>query len=107
MPALPGAQYTASTIGEAEIAQARACARPPEPTTSTFIGPASLLLPPPPYRAPLPYVRPVPYIGPMNDQPLTAAAAWGAAPRSNLPEYSVSELSAALKRSIEDNFAQV
>jgi exodeoxyribonuclease VII large subunit len=43
----------------------------------------------------------------MNDQPLTAATAWGASPRSNLPEYTVSELSAALKRSIEENFAQV
>src|SRR5215468_727818 len=43
----------------------------------------------------------------MNDQPLTAATAWGASPRSNLPEYTVSELSAVLKRSIEENFAQV
>src|SRR5580700_548802 len=43
----------------------------------------------------------------MNDQPLTAATAWGDAPRSNLPEYTVSELSLALKRSIEDRFAQV
>ena len=47
----------------------------------------------------------------MNDQPLTAATAWGdpapSTPRSNLPEYTVSELSAALKRSIEDNFSQV
>src|SRR5215475_5024166 len=43
----------------------------------------------------------------MNDQPLTAATAWGAGPRSNLPEYTVSELSAALKRSDEENFAQV
>ena len=47
----------------------------------------------------------------MNDQPLTAAAAWGelgqAADRSNLPEYSVSELSLALKRTIEEGFAHV
>jgi len=41
----------------------------------------------------------------MNDQPLTADR-WGASPQSNLPEYTVSELSAALKRSIEENFAQ-
>src|SRR5438874_2599584 len=45
----------------------------------------------------------------MNDQPLTAAAAWGdpghSAPGPNLPEYTVSELSAALKRSIEENFS--
>jgi exodeoxyribonuclease VII large subunit len=37
----------------------------------------------------------------MNDLPLAAP------PLSNLPEYTVSELSAALKRSIEDNFAVV
>src|ERR1051326_4592494 len=47
----------------------------------------------------------------MNDQPLTAAAAWGdasqPAPGANLPEYTVSELSLALKRSIEDRFSHV
>src|SRR5215475_3076688 len=43
----------------------------------------------------------------MNDQPLTAATAWGAGPRSNLPEYTVSELAAALRRSIEDKFSLV
>jgi exodeoxyribonuclease VII large subunit len=43
----------------------------------------------------------------MNDQPLTAAAAWGEPARPNLPEYTVSELSLALKRSIEDGFSHV
>src|SRR5437763_14636889 len=47
----------------------------------------------------------------MNDQSLTATAAWGdpghSAPGPNLPEYTVSELSAALKRSIEENFSFV
>ena len=47
----------------------------------------------------------------MDDLPLTAAAAWGdateAPARPNLPEYTVSELSAALKRTIEDGFAHV
>src|SRR5712691_8959454 len=47
----------------------------------------------------------------MNDQPLTAADAWGSdppsSPGSNLPEYTVSELSQALKRSIEDGFGHV
>ena len=37
----------------------------------------------------------------MNDQPLAAPL------HSNLPEYTVSELSQALRRSIEDGFAQV
>ena len=47
----------------------------------------------------------------MNDQPLTAATAWSdpahPTPQANLPEYTVSELSAALKRSIEENFSFV
>ena len=41
----------------------------------------------------------------MNDLPLTAPRA--SDPGSNLPEYTVSELSLALKRSIEDGFGQV
>jgi exodeoxyribonuclease VII large subunit len=47
----------------------------------------------------------------MNDLPLTAAAAWGepTPPEtvSNLPEYTVSELSLAVKRAIEDGFGFV
>ena len=47
----------------------------------------------------------------MNDLPLTAAAAWGDVSQpeaaSNLPEYTVSELSLALKRAIEDGFGFV
>src|SRR5260370_8439919 len=51
----------------------------------------------------------------MNDQPLTAADAWGsepgshpgANPGSNLTEYTVSELSLALKRAIEDGLGHV
>jgi exodeoxyribonuclease VII large subunit len=41
----------------------------------------------------------------MDDLPLTVPPASG--PGSNLPEYTVSELSLALKRSIEDEFGQV
>src|SRR5438309_3036611 len=43
----------------------------------------------------------------MNDQPLDAATAWGEPARANLPEYTVSELSQALKRSFEENFSHV
>src|SRR5665213_417596 len=43
----------------------------------------------------------------MNDLPLAAPAGPGSSPATNLPEYTVSELSAALKRSIEENFAVV
>src|SRR5437660_9511255 len=41
----------------------------------------------------------------MDDLPLTAPPASN--PGSNLPEYTVSELSLALKRSIEDGFGQI
>src|SRR2546423_799851 len=43
----------------------------------------------------------------MTDQPLDAATAWGEPARANLPEYTVSELSQALKRSVEENFSHV
>jgi exodeoxyribonuclease VII large subunit len=47
----------------------------------------------------------------MDDQPLTAASAWGAAPAAtpgaNLPEYTVSELSLALRRALEEGFSHV
>src|SRR6266849_3137292 len=43
----------------------------------------------------------------MNDLPLTAPRPPAPGPGSNLPEYTVSELSLALKRSIEDDFAHV
>ncbi len=85
IPALPGAQNRRSTSGDAEIAQASACSRPPEPTTSTRIA-----LPPA-----LGY-----HVG-MDDTSIAAPV------RSNLAEYTVSELSRALKRSIEENFSFV
>src|ERR1051325_3815791 len=43
----------------------------------------------------------------MNDQPLDAATVWGEPARANLPAYTVSELSQALKRSVEENFLHV
>src|ERR1700757_1933771 len=85
IPVLPGAQNRRSTSGDAEIAQASACSRPPEPTTSTRIA-----LPPA-----LDY-----HVG-MDDTSIAAPV------RSNLAEYTVSELSRALKRSIEENFSFV
>src|SRR5215472_16225444 len=85
IPAFPGAQNSASTRGEAAIPQASACSRPPEPTTSTRIA-----LPPV-----LGY-----HVG-MDDSLFAAPT------RSNIVEYTVSELSRALKRSIEENFAYV
>src|SRR5438552_12513557 len=42
----------------------------------------------------------------MNDLPLTAPAP-ETRPGANLPEYTVSELSLALKRSVEENFSHV
>src|SRR6202030_2505223 len=43
----------------------------------------------------------------MNDLPLTAPLPPASGTGSNLPEYTVSELSLALKRSIEQGFANV
>jgi exodeoxyribonuclease VII large subunit len=43
----------------------------------------------------------------MNDQPVDAATVWGEPARTNFPEYTVSELSLALKRSIEEGFSHV
>src|SRR5437764_330281 len=85
IPALPGAQNRRSTRGDAEIPQASACPRPPQPTTSTRIA-----LPPA-----LGY-----HVG-MDDTSIAAPV------RSNLAEYTVSELSRALKRSIEENISFV
>ena len=52
----------------------------------------------------------LPYNLGMNDLPLTAAEAFAGAPsngQGNRPEYTVSELAAALKRSVEENFSYV
>src|SRR5258707_491583 len=43
----------------------------------------------------------------MNDLPLTTPVLPGSAPGANLPEYTVSELSLALKRSVEEKFSHV
>src|SRR5712671_1330136 len=43
----------------------------------------------------------------MNDLPLTAVLPPGPSPGANLPEYTVSGLSLALKRSVEENFSHV
>src|SRR3981189_680800 len=43
----------------------------------------------------------------MNDLPLTTPVLPGSAPGANLPEYTVSELSLALKRWVEENFSHV
>jgi exodeoxyribonuclease VII large subunit len=43
----------------------------------------------------------------MNDLPLTAVLPPGPGPGANLPEYTVSELSLALKRSVEEHFSHV
>ena len=79
MPALPGAQNKRSTSGDAAIPQARECSRPPDPTTSTRIA-----LPPA-----LGY-----HVG-MDDTSVAAPV------RSNIGEYTVSELARALKKRLE------
>src|SRR5262249_15222164 len=85
IPAVPGAQKSASSKGEGAVDHINASSRPPAPTTRPRIALS-------PMRG---------YNSGMDD--LTIAGP----PRFNLPEYTVSELARALKRSIEDNFAYV
>src|SRR6202048_1852199 len=85
MPGLPGVQNRRSTSGDAEIAQASACSRPRDPTTSTRLALTPVL----------------DYQVGMDDTSIAAPV------RSNLAEYTVSELARALKRSIEENFSFV
>src|SRR5471032_3278948 len=84
IPALPGAQVSFVSSGLCESAQASACSRPPEPTNNTLTSAS-------------PFFAVTLYHSPMSE---TASSA-------NLPEFSVTELSAALKRAVEDQFAMV
>src|SRR3954468_3413558 len=87
MPALPGAQYSFVSKGLLASAQASACSRPPDPISRTFNA-ASLFFAPHKYQGL--------YHSAMSDAAI-----------SNLPEFSVTELSSALKRAVEDQFAFV
>src|SRR5262245_35142219 len=91
------------------MAHASACSRPPEPISRTFI----TLAPQKPWKdpaidpnAPRPHAssnacRPKP--GVIVDEP----AASTARPGANLPEFSVSELSYAIKRTLEGAYGYV
>src|SRR6266702_1490004 len=86
IPALPGAQYSFVSSGLFDSAQASACSRPPEPTSRTFTATTP--------RSPF-------FAATLYHTAMSEAAI------SNLPEFSVTGLSAALKRMVEGQFALV
>src|SRR5262249_33702072 len=101
IPALPGAAMSRSHRGEAAIAHASACSRPPDPTTRTRIprsfrrrSTCSCRPPRLAYR-----LRPS-----MARSPLILP---GAPPASNLPEFTVSEIAGAIKRTLEGRFDRI
>src|ERR1700710_3149829 len=95
IPALPGAHQRPGTTGVRAIARTSACSRPPEPTTRTRIRPScpsgNLHV-----GAPLAY----PAAMPETDDSATLLT-------GNIPEYSVGEISAAVKRTLEGAFGRV
>jgi len=88
MPGLPGATTSRAHRGDWAIFQARACSRPPEPISRTVIGNV---------------LAANAYVGRMTDVEITDAPATD----GNAKPYSVSELSFALKRTIEDAYGFV
>src|SRR3712207_2640555 len=86
MPGFPGAANSLPSLGDCASFQASACSRPPEPISRTFMN----ALPSGDY-------------GPSDDAGLLAIEA----PGDNAPAQSVSELSMALKRTVEDRFGHV
>src|SRR5918998_332031 len=79
MPGFPGAANSLSSIGDCASFHASACSRPPEPISRTFMD------------------------DPLSDAGLLATEL----PGDNAPALSVSELSTALKRTVEDAFGLV
>src|SRR5688572_22004865 len=80
MPGFPGAANSLKSRGDCASFQASACSRPPDPTSRTFMN-----------------------AFPSDDAGLLASEA----PGDNAPAQSVSELSMALKRTVEDRFGHV
>src|SRR3954451_22044365 len=103
IPALPGAHHSFVVSGEPAIFQASACSRPPEPRRRMFMG------------------GDVAGFGwPCGSIAHGFTAKWTAGiaphrllhpamhePRVNIPEWTVSELSAALKKPVEDAYGFV
>ena len=102
MPALPGAAQSFRSSGDLERAQARACSRPPPPTSKTFMR----------------YSDAAPGRGRGGNRSPPAAPyhmvpAWtcpllrDAAGADNVPDYAVSEIAGAIKRTLKDAFGRV
>src|SRR5688500_2784271 len=79
MPGLPGAANILPSRGDCASFQASACSRPPEPSSRTF----------------------------MDDLPAEPGLLATEGPGDNAPAQTVSELSMALKRTVEDAFGLV
>src|SRR3954451_19860193 len=98
IPALPGAQNSFVRRGLALKDQASACSRPPEPRRRTFIRSACCN-----WRPGVASNAEQTRRQPLSSTPDTSEGRPGA----NAPEYSVSELSNAIKRALEDGFGYV
>src|SRR5215475_5477294 len=125
MPALPGAHHNFVSSGDAAIFHARACSRPPEPSRRMFIGNAAkwrgcrLLRDGLARREPAATTRPflcgyVPRCCRYRLQTLRKrrkrpilSPDMPAENLINAPEFTVSELSSALKRTVEDAYGHV
>src|SRR3954469_22017748 len=112
MPALPGAQNSLPSSGDAWSAQHSACSRPPPPTTRTLMPAAPALTPPRAEKA-------------LGNQSLGAERATNTgrprasagllaytpgmdtSPPPNVPEFAVAELAGAIKRTLEGAFGRV
>ncbi len=103
----PGATISRSHLGFCITAQASACSRPPPPRIRMF-------MPPPCRRRPSrgcgpPGARRAPSVEPAADpgHQFPMDELFDDEPRGNAPEFTVSELSGAVKRMIEGEFGHV
>src|SRR6056297_158976 len=98
IPALPGATISRSHLGFCFTAQARACSRPPPPSIRMFM-------------ARFPFVCGRSRVGLRGAQDERKAAAMDLIddpqPGENAPEFTVTEISGAVKRVIEGEFGRV
>jgi hypothetical protein len=98
MPALPGATISRSHFGFCLIAQASACSRPPPPSTRMFMDPVPRSFT---------RLRGVLGCGQAQHKRDRHGPDRRSATRANAPEFTVSEISGAVKRVIEGEFGRV
>src|SRR5215218_7528859 len=103
IPALPGAHHSLVVSGDAAIFQASACSRPPEPRRRMFMA-ADVAG----FGSPCGSIASR-FPGKLDCRNRCKRAIEAAMnePRVNIPEWTVSELSAALKKTVEDAYGFV